>query len=203
MSSIAFSCNISIVLQIKDLPRHKCINTKHNAVTSTYQRTNLFGLWLIENHKNKVTDRQTDSACDVSSGVTPGGLTPLELHIPISYCPIWGIWRIVLFKAMKQNILQLSLTAEFDSDEVLDAQILQEDSRGGRSFEQKGDFCIQLSVEGGKVKIGGLLVEKCSVPVAVWKTQSKLLKCLISSKTLIFLFSYSIVTLKSKNIVLK
>lgn len=105
---------------------------------------------------------------------------------------------------MKQNIFQLSLTAEFDSDEVLDAQILQEDSRGGRRFEQKGDFCIQLSVEGGEVKIRGLLVEKCSVPVVVWKTQNKLLKCLISLNTLIFfLFSYAIVTLKSKCIVLK
>lgn len=92
---------------------------------------------------------------------------------------------------MKQNIFQLSLTAEFDSDEVLDAQILQEDSRGGRRFEQKGDFCIQLSVEGGEVKIRGLLVEKCSVPVVVWKTQNKLLKCLISLNTLIF-FSFFI-----------
>lgn len=61
----------------------------------------------------------------------------------------------------------LSLTAEFNSDEVLDAQILQEDSRGGRRFKQKGDFCIQLSVEGGEVKIGGLLVEKCRVPEVV------------------------------------
>lgn len=89
---------------------------------------------------------------------------------------------------MKQNILQLSLTAEFDSDEVLDAQILQEDPRGGRSFEQKGDFCIQLPVKGGKVKIGGLLVEKCSVPVVVCKTQSKLLKCFISPKSSDFSF---------------
>lgn len=83
---------------------------------------------------------------------------------------------------MKQNMVQVSLTTEFDSDEVLDAQILQEDPRGGRRFKEEGDFRIQLSVEGGKVKIGGLLVEKCSVPVVVWKTQNKILKCIMPFK---------------------
>lgn len=81
-------------------------------------------------------------------------------------------WQIGLFKAVEQNIVQLSLTAQFDSDEVLDAQILQEDARGRRRFKQEGDFCIQLSVEGGKVKVGGLLVEKCSVPIVVCKTKT-------------------------------
>lgn len=60
-----------------------------------------------------------------------------------------------------------SLTAEFYPDEVLDAQIFQKDPRGGRCFKQEGDVCIQLSMEGGKVKVGRLLVKKCSVPQVV------------------------------------
>lgn len=61
-------------------------------------------------------------------------------------------------------IVEFSLTAEFDPDEVLDAQIFQEDPRGGRCLEQEGDVCIQLSMEGGKVKVRCLLVEKRGVP---------------------------------------
>lgn len=68
---------------------------------------------------------------------------------------------------MTQDAFKFSLTAEFDPDEVLDAQILQEDPRGGRRFEQKGDLGVQLSVEGGEVKIRGLLVKKGSVPEVV------------------------------------
>lgn len=57
-----------------------------------------------------------------------------------------------------------SLTAEFDPDEVFDAQIFQEDPGGGRCFKKEGDVCVQLSVEGGKVKVRRLLVKKRSVP---------------------------------------
>lgn len=73
-------------------------------------------------------------------------------------------------------IVLMSLTTEFDADEVFDAQILQEDPGGGWRFKQEGDLCIQLSVEGGEVKVGGLLVEKCCVPVVFWKTQNMVLK---------------------------
>lgn len=84
-------------------------------------------------------------------------------------------------------MVQSPLTTEFDSDEVLDAEILKENPGGGRRFKQEGDFCVQLPVEGGKVKIGGPLVEKCSVPVVVWKTQHKILK--YSSDALLLLKS--------------
>lgn len=68
---------------------------------------------------------------------------------------------------MMQNIVEFSLTAEFDPDEVLDAQIFQEDPRGGWCFKQEGDVCIQLSMEGGKVQVRCLLVKKRSVPEVV------------------------------------
>ncbi len=62
-------------------------------------------------------------------------------------------------------ILQpLLLTAQFDPDEVFDAQVFQEDTRRGCGFKQEGDICAQLSVEGGKVEVRRLLVEKRSVP---------------------------------------
>lgn len=63
-----------------------------------------------------------------------------------------------------------SLTAEFDADEVLDAQIFQEDPGGGCGFEQKGDVCVQLAVEGGEVQVRRLLVEKRRVPEVLCET---------------------------------
>lgn len=64
------------------------------------------------------------------------------------------------------DIIELSLTAEFDPDEVLDAQIFQEDPRGGLCFKQEGDVCTQLSMEGGEVKVRCLVKER-SVPEVV------------------------------------
>ena len=61
-------------------------------------------------------------------------------------------------------ILQLLLTAQFDPDEVFDAQVLQEHTGGGGGFKQEGDIRAQLSVEGREVEVRRLLVEKCSVP---------------------------------------
>ena len=58
----------------------------------------------------------------------------------------------------------LLLTAQLDADEVLDSQVFQEDSRGGRGFEEEGDVCAQLPVEGGEVQVRRLLVEKRGVP---------------------------------------
>lgn len=75
---------------------------------------------------------------------------------------------------MRQNITELSLTAEFNPDEVLDAQIFQEDPRGGRRFKQEGDVCIQLSMEGGEVKVRCLRVKKRSVPEVLWETNKGL-----------------------------
>lgn len=68
---------------------------------------------------------------------------------------------------IRQNIVEFSLTSEFNPDEVFDAQILQEDPRGGRCFKQEGDVCTQLSMEGGEMKIRCLLVKKRSVPEVV------------------------------------
>lgn len=61
-------------------------------------------------------------------------------------------------------ILQGLLTAQFDPDEVFDAEVFQENTRGSRGFKQEGDLCAQLSMEGGKVEVRRLLVEKRSVP---------------------------------------
>lgn len=61
-------------------------------------------------------------------------------------------------------ILHLLLTTQFDPYEVFDAQVFQEHTRRGRGFKQEGDISTQLSVEGGKVKVRRLLVEKRSVP---------------------------------------
>ena len=60
--------------------------------------------------------------------------------------------------------LQLLLTAQFDPDEVFDAQVLQEHAGRGRGFKQEGDICTQLSVEGGKVEVRRLFVKKRSIP---------------------------------------
>ena len=67
------------------------------------------------------------------------------------------------------------LTAEFDADEVLDAQVLQEDPRGGRGFEQEGDVRVQLAVERGEVQVGRLPIEKRSVPEVPCQTNNSLL----------------------------
>lgn len=63
-----------------------------------------------------------------------------------------------------RNHSDVSLTPEFNADEVLDTQIFQEDPRGGWSFKQEGDVSAQLPVEGGKVKIRRLLFKKRCVP---------------------------------------
>ena len=56
------------------------------------------------------------------------------------------------------------LTAELHSDEVLEAQVLQEDPRGGAGLEVEGDVGAQLCLEGGEVEVRGLLVERGGVP---------------------------------------
>lgn len=74
---------------------------------------------------------------------------------------------------MMQNIVKLSLTAEFYSYEVLNAEIFKEDSGGERCFKEKRDVCIQLSMESRKVKVGRFLVKKCSVPEVLCKKKAK------------------------------
>ena len=58
----------------------------------------------------------------------------------------------------------IALTAELHSDEVLEAQVLQEDPRGGAGLEVEGDVGAQLCLEGGEVEVRGLLVERGGVP---------------------------------------
>lgn len=60
--------------------------------------------------------------------------------------------------------LQLLLTAQFNPDEVFDAQVFQKYTGGGYGFKQEGDICAQLSVESRKVEVRCLLVEKRSIP---------------------------------------
>lgn len=69
--------------------------------------------------------------------------------------------REVQIRHLTQRVL---LTAQFDPNEVSDAQVLQEDSWGWGGFKQKGDVCTQFAVKGGEVEVRCLLVEKCSVP---------------------------------------
>lgn len=65
---------------------------------------------------------------------------------------------------IKSSPFSLLLTAQLDPDEVFDAQVFQEHAGRGRGFKQEGDVRAQLSVEGGKVEVRRLLVEKRSVP---------------------------------------
>lgn len=69
--------------------------------------------------------------------------------------------REVQIRHLTQRVL---LTAQFDPNEVSDAQVFQEDSRGWGGFKQKGDVCAQFAVKGGEVEVRCLLVEKCSIP---------------------------------------
>ena len=66
---------------------------------------------------------------------------------------------------------EVNLTAELNADEVLDPQVLQEDSGGSGGLEQEGDFGAQLGVKGGEVEVGSLRVEGRCVPVALWQTK--------------------------------
>lgn len=90
-----------------------------------------------------------------------------DLKRPNTQTQIW-FW-------IKSAPLQLRLTAQFDPDEVFDAQVLQEDPGGGRGFEQEGDVCAQLSVEGGEVEVRRLLVEERRVPEVPWETRAEIL----------------------------
>lgn len=74
---------------------------------------------------------------------------------------------------MTQNIVELPLTAEFYSYEVLDAEIFKEDPGGERRFKEKRDVCIQLSMKGWEVKVGRFLVKKGSVPEVLCKKEVK------------------------------
>lgn len=56
------------------------------------------------------------------------------------------------------------LTAQFDPDEVFDAQVLQEHAEGGRGFKEEGDVRAQFSVERREVEVRRLFVKKRSVP---------------------------------------
>lgn len=62
------------------------------------------------------------------------------------------------------------LTAQLNADEVLDAQVFQEDASGGGGLKQEGDFGAQLSLEGGKVEVRRPLVEKGRVPEILLET---------------------------------
>lgn len=56
------------------------------------------------------------------------------------------------------------LTSELQPDEILEAQVFQEDPRRSAALEVEGDVGGQLGLQGGEVEVGGLLVERCRVP---------------------------------------
>lgn len=59
---------------------------------------------------------------------------------------------------------RVGLTAELQPYEVLEAQVLQEDSRRSAGLEEEGDIGGELRLQRGEVEIGGLLVEGGCVP---------------------------------------
>lgn len=62
------------------------------------------------------------------------------------------------------NFSMVKLTSYFNSYEVFHPKVFQEYSRERRSFEEEGDVCADLSVEGGEVQVGSLCVEGSGVP---------------------------------------
>ena len=64
------------------------------------------------------------------------------------------------------------LTAELHSDEVLEAQVLQEHSWRSTSLEVEGDVRGELCLQGGEVEVGRLLVERRCVPYRLWKEKT-------------------------------
>ena len=63
-----------------------------------------------------------------------------------------------------QDFLAVKLTAYFNPYEVFNPKVFQEYPRDGSSFEEEGDVCADLGVEGGEVQVGGLRVEGSGVP---------------------------------------
>lgn len=61
------------------------------------------------------------------------------------------------------------LTAELRSDEVLEAQVLQEHSWRSTSLEVEGDVRGELCLQRGEVEVGRLLVERRCIPYRLWK----------------------------------
>lgn len=93
--------------------------------------------------------------------------------IPLTIC-CYQLLRInqenIQHSVTTQDI-KFSLTAELYPDKVPDAQIFQENSRGRSRFKQERDVCIQLSLKGGEVKVGRLLIKKRSIPEVLCKTE--------------------------------
>ena len=75
----------------------------------------------------------------------------------------------------------LILTAEFDADEVLNAQVLQEHARGGSGLKQEGDVCAQLRLDCGEMEVRRFLVEERSVPEVLWQTKELKIKIKIET----------------------
>lgn len=83
----------------------------------------------------------------------------------------------------KQGNKQTALTAEFNSDEVLEPQVLQEDSGGGAGLEVEGDVNTERGLQGGEVQVGRLLVERRRVPQRSFggkrRNRFELIECMI------------------------
>lgn len=63
-----------------------------------------------------------------------------------------------------QDFPPVKLTAYFNSYEVLNPKVFQEHPGDGGGFEEEGDVCADLRMEGGEVQVGSLRVEGSSVP---------------------------------------
>lgn len=57
-----------------------------------------------------------------------------------------------------------ALTAQFDANEVFNAQVFQEHPERSSGLKKEGDVGTQLSVEGWEVEVWRLLVEESCIP---------------------------------------
>lgn len=64
-----------------------------------------------------------------------------------------------------------TLTVYFNSNEVFNPKVFQEDASYSRGFEEEGNVCTELGMERGEEQVGGLRVEGCSVPELPCKKQ--------------------------------
>lgn len=71
------------------------------------------------------------------------------------------------FKVYIKEAEGFSLTAQFNPNEVLNSQVLQEDAGGRAGLEEEGNIGAQLAVERGEVEVGGFFIEVGRIPEVI------------------------------------
>lgn len=109
--------------------------------------------------KEKKKKLNTDSFCEWSAMCSCAFFTD-RVHVLVMY---FVHAARLLFRSERL------LTAELRSDEVLEAQVLQEHSWRSTSLEVEGDVRGELCLQRGEVEVGRLLVERRCIPYRLWK----------------------------------